>query len=213
MESKRVLPRRYSIESILMKETENPFYFFLEFTLTTASKIIPLLFVNNKCCANDIVHLRWGSGRRFTSTTSIERGKKSRLLGSEWRRRSEIKKLIGAFGNVLNWREQILLGKISAKMPDTRARGSRSILFRIPLLPSSGICFLVCVAGPGRSRPHRRLVWIHFSAKSILDRVYARVYVRWDIVYVCVCVVPRSRRCFSRFYRCSVCNCLFHVRG
>lgn len=49
-----------------------------------------------------------------------------RNLGSfqEWRRRSEIKKLIGAFGNVLNWREQILLGKISAKMPDTRARGT-----------------------------------------------------------------------------------------
>lgn len=68
-----------------------------------------------------------------------------RNLGSfqEWRRRSEIKKLIGAFGNVLNWREQILLGKISAKMPDIRARGTvnRSILSYIPLLSSFGIGF------------------------------------------------------------------------
>lgn len=148
--------------------------------------------------------------------------KERRNLGSfqEWRRRSEIKKLIGAFGNVLNWREQILLGKISAKMPDIRARGTvksiDSFLYSSPFLLRHWF-FSVCAARPGsgrdRRRPHRRLVWIHFSAKSILDRVYTRVYVRDDIVPVCVCVVPQLRWGFSRFYRWSVCNCFFHVGG
>lgn len=172
---------------------------------------------------------RWGSAT-FYDHTRHRVSRERRNLGSfqKWRRRSEIKKLIGAFGNVLNWREQILLGKISAKMPDTRARGTvksvDSFSYSSPfLLRHLFFLFCVCVARPGsggdRRRPHRRLVWIHFSAKSILDRVYARVYVRirvgiwWYRFSVCMCVVPRSRWGFSRFYRWSVCNCLFHVGG
>lgn len=90
------------------------------------------------------------------------------------------KKLIGAFGNGLNWREQILLGnfrprcQISVPADGTLRRRfsflSLSFFFFFLYLVHVYTCIYQRFRERRRSGPHRRLVWIHFSAKSILDR-------------------------------------------
>lgn len=91
------------------------------------------------------------------------------------------KKLIGAFGNGLNWREQILLGNFRSRCQiPVPADGTLRRRFSFLSLSFFFFFFLYLVhvytyidqpfRERRRSGPHRRLVWIHFSAKSILDR-------------------------------------------
>lgn len=137
-----------------------------------------------------------------------------RNLGSfqEWRRRSEIKKLIGAFGNVLNWREQILLGKISAKMPDTRARGTvrsvDSFSYSSPfLLRHCFFFFLFAFAlrvqgaeeiegDPTGGSFEFTFLPNRFSIACILACTY--VMISFLCVCVCMCVLFRDRVEVSR---------------